>query len=456
MQPGISRDLLLRARAHAQGGRLDEAEAQFARVLVDDPAQHEALAFVLRRAMARGDHASVVGVIERAAASGMHDAALFKVLGQAHLLLGNREAAVSALERSLDIDPEPFTLRLKLGELHEAAGNRQKALPAYFRAVRDAQEHGRWLNDATTEPPLREPVRHAMEFVNDGRRRLYREALEPLRNAHGTAALQRIDRCLEEYLDGMRGPFDHPLQRPTFLHMRGLSSASFYPRELFPWMDELEANAAAIRDEALAVLASGGGLLEPFLGDADDGAPAAQLRNDAHGKPVWDAFFFFRHGRRYDENHARCPVTSALLEKLPLVRIDEQAPEILFSVLTPGSHILPHTGVTNARLVSHLALIVPPGCAIRVGEETRGWQEGRGFVFDDSHEHEAWNHGDATRVVLIVDVWNPYLTEVEREAFRVLVHAIGAFNRSCGYASDAQRLEEHRRQKAAGKAQATA
>ena len=133
---------------------------------------------------------------------------------------------------------------------------------------------------------------------------------------------------------------------------------------------------------------------------------------------------------------------------MPLVHIHEQAPEILFSVLTPGSHIQPHTGVTNARLVAHLALIVPSGCAIRVGERTRGWEEGRGFVFDDTHEHEAWNEGDQTRVVLILDVWNPYLTDFEREAFSALVLAIGEFHSACGLESDASKQDEYRKQKA--------
>ena len=95
---------------------------------------------------------------------------------------------------------------------------------------------------------------------------------------------------------------------------------------------------------------------------------------------------------------------------------------------------------------------MPPGCLFRVGGETREWHEGRGFVFDDTHEHEAWNHGEETRVVLIVDIWNPLLTEVEREAFGTLVEAIGDFNHACGYRSDAETLEEYRRQKAAGSA----
>jgi aspartate beta-hydroxylase len=48
-------------------------------------------------------------------------------------------------------------------------------------------------------------------------------------------------------------------------------------------------------------------------------------------------------------------------------------------------------------------------------------------VFDDTYEHEAWNRSDRTRVVLIMDVWNPHLDEVERLAVKELVEAIGDF-----------------------------
>ncbi len=440
MQPSVPTDSLLIGRALAKDQRLDEAETHFAQVLADDPGQPEAVAFVLRRAMARAEHASVIALAERAIGAGVQDPALFNALGHAHLFCGDQVAALSVLERSLDLDAKQFHLRLKVGKLHETAGNQQRALIAYFRALTDAQQQGHWKNDASTEPALRAAVKHAMDFIGDGRARLFRAALAPLRQAHGAAAVARIERCVATYLGEVRAAYDHPMQKPTFLHVPGLPSAGFYQRDLFPWMDELEANAATIREEALAVLA-GDRLLEPFLGEGSDGVATGQLRND-RGKPAWDAFFFYRHGRRYDDNCARCPATTAVLERLPLVRIDEHAPEILFSVLTPGSHILPHTGVTNARLVGHLALIVPPDCAIRVGDETRQWEDGRGFVFDDTYEHEAWNLSGETRVVMILDVWNPHLTPVEREAFNDLVLAIWAFTRACDDAFDEGKLAE--------------
>jgi len=97
----------------------------------------------------------------------------------------------------------------------------------------------------------------------------------------------------------------------------------------------------------------------------------------------------------------------------------------LHSVFTPGTHLLPHRGVTNARAVSHLPLIVPSDCTLRVGGEERQWREGQTLVFDDTYEHEAWNRSRQVRVVLIADVWNPYLTELERAAINDVITAIG-------------------------------
>ncbi|UXI68306.1 aspartyl/asparaginyl beta-hydroxylase domain-containing protein [Tahibacter amnicola] len=166
---------------------------------------------------------------------------------------------------------------------------------------------------------------------------------------------------------------------------------------------------------------------EPFL-HFDSPAQAETYLRGERGTPAWNAFFFYRHGARNDANAARAPHTMAVLDSLPVVRIRGHAPETLFSVLTPGSHILPHCGVTNTRLVVHLPLIVPPGCALRVGGLDHAWQEGKVVVFDDTYEHEAWNRSDSTRVVMILDTWHPDLTDVERAAITDLVGVIGDFN----------------------------
>ena len=66
------------------------------------------------------------------------------------------------------------------------------------------------------------------------------------------------------------------------------------------------------------------------------------------------------------------------------------------------------------RVRCHLGLQIPAGeCGLRVGKETRRWQEGRSIVFDDFYEHEVWNRTAEDRIVLIVDLWHPDLTPRE-------------------------------------------
>ncbi|HEX8262880.1 MAG TPA: aspartyl/asparaginyl beta-hydroxylase domain-containing protein, partial [Allosphingosinicella sp.] len=41
-------------------------------------------------------------------------------------------------------------------------------------------------------------------------------------------------------------------------------------------------------------------------------------------------------------------------------------------------------------------------------------------AFDDTIEHEAWNDSGEPRTILILDAWNPLLTEAERAAVRII------------------------------------
>ena len=60
-------------------------------------------------------------------------------------------------------------------------------------------------------------------------------------------------------------------------------------------------------------------------------------------------------------------------------------PNAMFSALAPRTHIPPHHGETNARIVVHLPLIVPEKCGgIRVGFQQREWKVGELLIFDDS------------------------------------------------------------------------
>jgi aspartate beta-hydroxylase len=321
----------------------------------------------------------------------------------------------------------PEELLVRAGTL-EACGRDGEALLAYFRAIVESQRQGRWLDRPTTPPELLARVTHAMRFVESGRRHCFDQVLQPVYVRHGREALTRFEPCLAMQVGKHRAQPPDPRQRPSVLYFPGLPSSPYYERSAFPWFVDLERETGAIRNELFAVMRESG-LSERVFGS--DAAERLGLAGSGDA-PSWNGFYFWRHGRRRDDNCSACPRTSALLDQLPLIRIREHAPEVMFSVLTPGTHILPHRGVTNTRVVCHLPLVVPEECALVVGGQRHVWREGEAVAFDDTYEHEAWNRGLRTRVVLIIDVWNPFLTAAEREAVAALVEAMGDFNRAAG------------------------
>ncbi|RKH21536.1 aspartyl/asparaginyl beta-hydroxylase domain-containing protein [Corallococcus sp. CA047B] len=91
--------------------------------------------------------------------------------------------------------------------------------------------------------------------------------------------------------------------------------------------------------------------------------------------------------------------------------------DVLFSSHAPGTTLTPHCSWDGFRMRFQLGLQIPAeGCGIRVGTESRHWEQGRVLTFHDSFEHETWNRSQERRVILIADCWHPDLTLAEREA----------------------------------------
>ncbi len=65
---------------------------------------------------------------------------------------------------------------------------------------------------------------------------------------------------------------------------------------------------------------------------------------------------------------------------------------------------------------------------LRVGSDTRHWEEGKVCIFDDSVEHEAKNEADQTRVVLLFDIWRPELSAQERAEVTKFLGAISTYS----------------------------
>ena len=166
----------------------------------------------------------------------------------------------------------------------------------------------------------------------------------------------------------------------------------FYKPNEFKELSILEQNYPVILSElnALRKNAKNGYWLESFPHYLMPGS-----------KNPWKVFTFRFFSIKHPLNCLICPQTAALLDKIPGLLSAH------FSYLPPHTHIKPHKGFTKMVIRVHLGLIIPNDCAIRVGDETHKWQEGKLIVFDDSFDHEAWNNSDKDRFVLMLDIANP-------------------------------------------------
>jgi aspartate beta-hydroxylase len=417
--------LLASARQLHARGHADAAAATYGLVLQCQPALAEAHAFLASHALQRGAFAAAVAHGERVLQTDPDNVQMHALLGDALRRLVTLEHAERALQDILVDQPHAYTSGLHHAWLLERRGDTQAALLGYIRAIKTAQLCGFWRDDDSTPLWLRALVQHAMQRAQSGRRQVFHDVLNGMIERYGRDELSRVAECLAMYLGESPTVYADPRQRPTFLYFPGLPITPVFDRSQLSFADEYEARMPAIRDDMRSVLAAAEGI-EPFHYDLTSEQREAMTRGAA-----WDAYFFDRDGVRLQDHHAACPETSATLAQLPLDHIRDHGPEVCFSIMRPGAHILPHRGVTNTRSVLHLGLVIPEHCALNlleVGEVH--WQEGRCFAFDDTYEHEAWNRSDTTRVILLADIWNPHLSEAERAAVADLIAAIGDLNKA--------------------------
>ena len=267
---------------------------------------------------------------------------------------------------------------------------------------------------------LRGPLARAREVVAEQARALaehLRGALSDLRAQCHCADLRRFDESLD-VLAGINKVYN---AEPIQFHYPRLPAIPFFEREHFPWMKTLEAATDTIRGELMTLLDAGLAGFAPYVQYAP-GTPENQFASLNHNAR-WSSLWLWKDGERREQAVARCPQTAAILDELPLADLPRFAPTALFSALAPHTRIPPHTGSTNTRLLVHLPLVLPGPAGFRVGNETREWKIGTAWAFDDTIEHEAWNDADATRVIMIFDIWNPLLSAAERELITALLTA---------------------------------
>ncbi|MBB5686929.1 aspartyl/asparaginyl beta-hydroxylase domain-containing protein [Sphingobium boeckii] len=364
-------------------------------------------------ALRRGDGGTARERLDQVAAAGNGFPAPWLLIAQACQLMGDDAAEERALDRLLSEDVRHLPALLMMGGVKARRGDDRAAYVNYQAALNMAAETGKIPETLT---PL---LQRAEQFLQGSTRRFE----DHLRASLEAKGLANPTHRVRQALDLLLGKAEVFLQQPSVFYFPGLPQRQFYERDEFPWLRDVEAAIPAMQAELRVVMDQG---LEfaPYV-EALPGRP--RPNNALLDDPSWGAFHLWRGGALVAENAARCPRTIEALSRAPIPIIAERSPMALFSLLKPGTHIKPHHGMLNTRLICHVPLITPAGCALRVGNETRTWDDGKALIFDDSFEHEAWNEGDSTRVVLLFEIWRPEIHDEERAALTTIFESINAY-----------------------------
>ena len=344
--------------------------------------------------------------------AGKADADVWLAVALSEQQLGDHGAAHRAIDHALAMDSKNLRALLIKADCLQKEGQK-RAASVYYRTVAGM------VPDLNAAPPdVAQEVRRARKASED-----HNAAFETF--IRDQMAQHPESHRFDEALDLLTGKKQRFIQNPRAFFFPGLPNIQFYPREMFPWIEALEAATDDIQNELHGVMASPEAFA-PYI-HTHENQPVDESHSLLNDKN-WSAHYLWRDGALQEQNAAKCPKTLDAVNAAPLEHIPGRAPMVLFSQLQAGAKIEPHTGFLNTRLICHLPLIAPKGCALRVGNEVREWRKGQAFVFDDSIEHEAWNRADTTRVVLIFAIWRPELSQEERALVSELMQAVDRFD----------------------------
>lgn len=234
-------------------------------------------------------------------------------------------------------------------------------------------------------------------------------------------ACSRVRQWLMLRINGKVWEHGLPFMCHTPENIPGVRCRHVWPREDLPWLAEIEAHYPEILAELLTARSSASPSgFQPYRDPIEKGTEARVAADGVGAEGVdrgaWNVLYLILNHKRFEDNCERFPATlRAIQEAFP-----RHYSHAFFSALTPGTHIVKHTGPSNRMLRAWLPLSGLEGFRLRVGDTIVEPKAGEAFVWDHSFEHEAWHEGSETRLVLIVDIWHPDLTDPEVNFLRAL------------------------------------
>ena len=198
-------------------------------------------------------------------------------------------------------------------------------------------------------------------------------------------------------------------------YVPGLTPKCFWDTKEFAWCKTLTNNYETIKQEFMTVMSD-----EDLLIKEGNNVWAGALTDDASAYGVgWSTLVLMDRGVWDPTNVSMFPKTSMIVNDC-----DAPAVEIFFASMKPNSSIKMHSDFTNFVLTSHLAIDIPYSgenkCRLTVGNDTRQWINGEVSLFDTSIMHDAVNESDKTRYILMLRLWHPELSIMERDALQFL------------------------------------
>lgn len=134
----------------------------------------------------------------------------------------------------------------------------------------------------------------------------------------------------------------------------------------------------------------------------------------------WQSIHILKAGREC-KSTTEIKQVEQLLNNQIIADCPPHAPEAFISILSAGTFIPPHHGLSNVKLTVHIPIDVDELSSLTVGGERKAWHDNNVIIFDDSFLHSAENNSSDARTVFIFDIWHPDLSIPEREAIKMFM-----------------------------------
>ena len=369
-------------------------------------------------AFRKGDAKNAFAILKNADAVSPLTGEALLVLAYAARRLEEYKTALEVIDRFLEKHPTHPDATLIKADCFKALGKPRFAA-GFYRAFIGAVQKLQ-----STPAHLQPEIARAQQEIQNAAA-AYQEFLEDKISGAGFKAGDGRSR-VGQAMDIMLGRKTIYTQAPAKFYFPELPQIQYYDPKDFDWVPAIVEQAGVIKDE-LNALVSADEEFDPYVKHNINVPKISTMGQQLLGSTDWSAYHFYADSEPQPAHMARCPKTLEILKAAPVPSISTVSPSVLFSKLTAGSHIPPHSGVCNARLICHLPLMTPEGCWLRVGNQTREWRDGEMLIFDDTIEHEAMNPTGETRIILLFDIWRPELNEDERRFVETVFDAVGSY-----------------------------